>query len=75
MPQPKACQQEIAQIQVLMSLNQVSQVVARERYLRLMNKLAHMKSAPVADLAAMDLLMEELLAAKLAYCATHERDL
>ena len=50
----------------------LSQIVAREQYLRLLSKLAHFKSTPDADMAAMDALIEELVAAKLAYCATHE---
>jgi hypothetical protein len=50
----------------------LSQIVAREQYLRLLSKLVHFKSTPDADMAAMDALIDELVAAKLVYRATHE---
>lgn len=50
----------------------LSQIVAREQYLHLLSKLAHFKSTPDADMAAMDALIEELVAAKLTYHSTHE---
>jgi len=91
--------QEIAQIKVLIRLNQhqsvlgqrvdeilaplsadplskgrdifLSQIVAREKYLLLLGKLVEFKATPETDMVAVDTLIEKLVAAKIAYSATH----
>ncbi len=50
----------------------LSQIVAREKYLLALSKLVRLKSQPDADEVAVDTLIEQLVCAKLAYCATHE---
>lgn len=49
----------------------LQQVIAREAYLRLREKMVALQSAPEPDAAAIDAVIRSLEKAQLAYKATH----
>jgi hypothetical protein len=51
--------------------HKLEQVVARERYIWLRNKLLGLKAAANPDAAAIDVVIRDLEQAQLAYKATH----
>lgn len=49
----------------------LEQVVARENYIRLRDKLVTLRSTPETDMAVIDGVIKDLERAQLAYKATH----